>query len=167
MFRSIAVKEKKLYVGPMKKMSFLALIGCSVLLAGCASQDEVVFCPTISAPEEGARAFVRSDDAKQVFDVRLNGVNAICTRHNSGDTMVAMSVGLKIKRSLVEGAENDVVAVPMMSAIVDTNQKVMSNQEFGYRVGFDKGNDSKFPVAEVEQLVPAEARLVISLRPAY
>ena len=81
--------------------------------------------------------------------------------------MVALSVGLKIKRSLAEGAENDVVAVPMMSAIVDANQTVMSNQEFGYLVGFDKGSDSKFPVAEVEQLVPTEARLVISLRPAY
>ena len=98
MFRSIAVKEKKLYVGPMKQMSFMALIGCSVLLAGCASQDEVVFCPTISAPEEGARAFVRSDNVKQVFDVRLNGVNAICTRHNSGGTMVALSVGPNAQR---------------------------------------------------------------------
>ena len=167
MFRSIAVKEKKLYVELMKQMSFMALIGCSVLLAGCASQDEVVFCPTISAPEEGARAFVRSDNVKQVFDVRLNGVNAICTRHNSGGTMVALTVGLKIKRSLAEGAENDVVAVPMMSAIVDANQTVISNQEFGYLVGFDKGSDSKFPVADIEQLVPAEARLVISLRPAF
>jgi hypothetical protein len=167
MFRSIAVEEKKLYAGKMKQISFIALVGCSVFLSGCAGQDEVVICPTISAPEEGARALVRSDDAKQVFDVRLNGVNAICTRHNSGGTMVALSVGLKIKRSLAEGAENDVVAVPMMSAIVDTNQRVMSNEEFGYVVGFDKGSDSKFPVAEAEQLVPAEARLVISLRPAY
>ena len=167
MFRSIAVKEKKLYAGPMKQMSFMALIGCSVLLAGCASQDEVVFCPTISAPEEGARAFVRSDDAKQVFDVRLNGVKAICRRHNSGGTMVELSVGLKIKRSLAEGVENDVVAVPMMSAIVDANQTVIANQKFGYRVGFNKGDGSKFPVADIEQLVPADARLVISLRPAY
>ena len=151
----------------MKKVLLMAVIGCSVLLAGCASQDKGAFCPTISAPEEGARAFVRSDDAKQVFDVRLNGVSAICTPHNSGGTMVALSVGLKIKRSLAEGAENDVVAVPMMSAIIDTNQTVMSNQEFGYVVGFDKGSDSKFPVAEVEQLVPAGARLVISLRPNY
>ena len=142
MFRSIAVREKKLYVGPMKQMSFMALIGCSVLLAGCASQGEVVFCPTISAPEEGARAFVRSDNTKQVFDVRLNGVNAICTRHSTGGTMLALRVGLKVKRSLADGVENDVVAVPMMSAIVDANQTVMSNQEFGYRVGFDKGNHS-------------------------
>ncbi|MDC1294222.1 hypothetical protein N8Z70_04205, partial [Candidatus Puniceispirillum sp.] len=119
----------------MKQMSFIALIGCSVLLAGCTSQDEVVVCPTISAPEEGARAFVRSDDGKQVFDVRLNGVNAICTPHKSGGTMVALSVGLKVKRSLAEGLENDVVAVPMMSAIVDANQMVIANQEFGYRVG--------------------------------
>jgi hypothetical protein len=166
-FRSIAVEEKKLYVVPMKQMLVMALIGYSVLLAGCASQNEVVFCPTISAPEEGARAYVRSDDAKQVFDVRLNGVNAICTRDNTGGTMVALSVGLKVKRSLAEGAENDVVAVPMMLAIVDANQTVIANQEFGYRVGFDKGNDNKFPVADIEQLIPADARLVISLRPAY
>ena len=81
--------------------------------------------------------------------------------------MVALTVGLKVKRSLAEGAENDVVAVPMMSAIVGADQTVIFNQEFGYRVGFDKGSDSKFPVANIEQLVPAEARLVISLRPAY
>ena len=81
--------------------------------------------------------------------------------------MVALSVGLKIKRSLAEGMENDVVAVPMMSAIVDANQAVIANQEFGYRVGFDKGSDSEFPVADIEQLVPTDARLVISLRPAY
>ena len=140
MFRSIAVKEKKLYVGPMKQMSLIALIGCSILLAGCASQDEMVFCPTISAPEEGARSFVRSDNAKQVFDVRLNGVNASCTRHSTGGTMLALSVGLKVKRSLADGVENDVVAVSMMSAIVGANQTVISNQEFGYLVGFDKGS---------------------------
>ena len=52
-------------------------------------------------------------------------------------------------------------------AIVDANQTVISNQEFGYRVGFDKGSDRKFPVADIEELVPADARLVISLRPAY
>ena len=77
----------------------------------------MVACPTISAPEEGARAFVRSDNAKQKFDVRLNGVTAICTRHKSGGTAVALTVGLKIERSLAEGMENDVVAVPMMTAI--------------------------------------------------
>ena len=80
---------------------------------------------------------------------------------------MALSVGLKVKRSLADGVENDVVAVPMMLAIVGANQTVISNQEFGYLVGFDKGSDSKFPVAEIEQLVPADARLVISLRPAY
>ena len=103
------------------------------------------FAQRLVLPKKGARALVRSDDAKQVFDVRLNGVRAICTRHKSGGTMVALSVGLKIKRSLAEGAENDVVAVPMMSAIVDDQQAVISNDEFGYIVGFDKGVNSKYP----------------------
>ena len=117
------------------------------------------------AQKKGARSFVRSDNAGQLFDVRLNGVSADCTRDNSGGTAVALTVGLK--RSLAEGEENDVVAVPMMSAIVDANQTVISNSEFGYIVGFEKGSDRKYPTIEVEQLVPADARLVISLKPAH
>ena len=102
---------------------------------------------------------------RQAIDRLLE--EGLLERRPSGGTMVALSVGLKVKRSLAEGAENDVVAVPMMTAIVDANQTVISNQEFGYRVGFDKGSDNEFPVADIEQLVPAEARLVISLRPTY
>lgn len=167
MFRSIAVREKKLYVGIMKQISFLALIGCSVFLAGCSSTDDIVSCPAISAPELGTRAYVRSDEINQLFDVRLNGVNAVCTRHKSGGTKVALGVGLKIMRDLTAGTDRDTLSVPMMTAIVDNNDVVTANEDFGYLVGFSKDDAVKYPVAEFEQIVPAEARLVISLKPAY
>ena len=103
----------------MKQISFLALIGCSLLFTGCTSKDEMVTCPVISAPEEGARSFVRSDTSGQLFDVRLNGITADCMRHESGGTTVALTVGLKLDRNLGEGTDRDVLAVPMMTAIVD------------------------------------------------
>ena len=167
MLRSIAVREKKLYVDEMKQLFFLALIGCSVLFIGCASNDEIVACPVISAPEEGTRSFVRSDTAGQLFDVRLNGVTAECVRHKSGGTVVALTVGLKLNRNLGEGADADVLAVPMMTAMVDDQQTVISNSEFGYVVGFGKGIKQQYPTIEIDKTVPANARLVISLKPSY
>ena len=124
-------------------------------------------CPVISAPEEGARSFVRSDTAGQLFDVRLNGVTADCVRHKSGGTAVALTVGLKVNRNLGEGTDADVLAVPMMTAMVDDQQTIISNSELGYIVGFGKGAKQQYPTVEIEKIVPANARLVISLKPAY
>ena len=167
MFRSIAVREKKLYVTLMKNFSFRVLIGCSVFFAGCASKDEVAVCPIISAPVEGARVYVRSDTAGQLFDVRLNGVEAVCTQHKSGGTAVALTVGLKLKRNLNEGRGSDVLAVPMMTAMVNDQQAVLSNDEFGYRVVFGKGDKQQYPTVEIKKIVPGNSRLVISLKSAY
>ena len=127
----------------------------------------MVVCPPISAPEEGARSFLRSDTTEQLFDVRLNGVTADCTRHKSGDTVVVLTVGLKLDRNLAEGTDADVVAVPMMTAKVDDQQTIVANSEFGYTVGFGKGIEQQYPTVEIEEIVPANARLVISLRPGY
>ena len=167
MSRSIAVQEKKLYSFGMKQLSFLALIGCSILFTGCAGNDERVKCPLISAPEEGARSFVRSDTARQLFNVRLNGVSADCMRHKSGGSLVALTVGLKLDRDLGEGKDADVLSVPMMTAIVDDRQTVISNSEFGYTVGFGKGKKQQYPTVELEKVVPLNARLIISLKPDY
>ena len=151
----------------MKQLSFLALVGCSVLFTGCTSNDEIVTCPVISAPEEGARSFVRSDTAGQMFDVRLNGLTADCLQHKSGGTVVALTVGLKLDRNLGEGADADVIAVPMMTAIVDDQQTVTSNSVFGYIVGFGKDEKQQYPTVEFEKIVPENARLVLSLKPSY
>ena len=151
----------------MKQLYFLSLIGCLVLFSGCASNDEMVACPVISAPEEGARSFVRSDTGGQLFDVRLNGVTADCVLHKSGGTAVALTVGLKLDRNLGEGTDADILSVPMMTAMVDDQQSVISNSEFGYVVGFGKGEKQRYPTVELEEVVPASGRLVISLKPAY
>ena len=151
----------------MKQLSILALIGCSVFFTGCAGKDEMITCPLVSAPEEGARTFVRSETTGQLFDVRLNGVTADCMQHKSGGTAVALTVGLKLDRNLGEGTVADLLSVPMMTAMVGKEQTVISNSEFGYMVSFGKGAKQQYPTVEFEKIVPADARLVISLKPAY
>ena len=102
-----------------------------------------------------------------MFDVRLNGVTADCVRHKSGGTAVALTVGLKLDRNLGEGTEADVLAVPMMTAMVNEQQNVISNSEFGYTVGFEKGTKQQYPTVEFEKIFPANTCLVISLKSAY
>ena len=150
----------------MKKLTLTALIGYAVLFAGCVSKGDIVTCPKLSAPEEGAQAFVRADETMQPVDVRLNGVKIECRSHKSGGTEVALTVGLKLSRNLVDRKKQVFLSVPMMTATVDELGTVIANDEFGYRVVFDKGDLQKYPTVEIEKLIPENARLVISLKPS-
>ena len=150
----------------MKYLFFTAVISSAFFFSGCTSNGETVICPKISVPEEGARALVKADGSAQLFNVRLNGVKANCKLHTSGDISMALTVGLKLSRNLMSGAQTSFVAVPMMTATVNERQKVIANDEFGYRVIFNKGEAKKYPTVEIEQLIPTNSRLVISLKPA-
>ncbi len=149
----------------MKYHPLQALLGCLVFLSSCSSNDDVVFCPPLSAPPEGARAFVVTDEHQQIVDVRLNGVRALCTVEANGDVLMEVKAGLKLTRNLAENAEPDIAVVPMMTAILDANDQVVSNDSFGYKNGFDTGLERFLPVAEFELVVPSGGRAVISLSP--
>ena len=104
-----------------------------MFLSSCASDDEVVLCPPLSAPPEGARAFVVTDEQQQTVDVRLNGVRAECTAEANGNILMAVKAGLKLTRNLAENAEADIAVVPMMTAILDADDQVVSNDRFGVK----------------------------------
>ena len=149
----------------MKHRSLPALLGCLVFLSSCASDDAVVLCPSLSAPPEGARAFVVTDEHQQMVDVRLNGVRAECTAEANGNILMAVKAGLKLTRNLAENAQADIAVVPMMTAILDADDQVVSNDSFGYRNGFNTDLARLLPVVEFELVVPAGGRAVISLTP--
>ena len=121
----------------MKLASLPGLLGCLVFLSSCSSNDNVVFCPPLSAPSEGARAFILTDKHLQIVDVRLNGVRAQCTAEANGDVLMEVKAGLKMTRNLAENAESDIVVVQMMTAILDVDDQVVFNDRFGYKNGFD------------------------------
>ena len=149
----------------MKKLFIPAMLGSLVFLASCSSKDELVFCPPLSAPVEGARAFVLTDEQKQTVDVRLNGVRSQCTAEADGSILMEVKVGLKMTRDLAQNAAADIAVVPMMTAILDANDEVLSNEAFGYKTGFDTDLARLLPVVEFELVVPADGRAVISLTP--
>ena len=145
--------------------SIPALLGCLVFLSSCASDDDLVLCPSLSAPPEGARAFVVTDEHQQTVDVRLNGVRAECTAEANGNISMAVKAGLKLTRNLAENAEADIAVVPMMTAILDADDQVVSNDSFGYKNGFNTDLARVLPVVDFELMVPAGGRAVISLTP--
>ena len=136
-----------------------------MFLSSCALLSDVVSCPPLSAPPEGARAFVMTDEHRQIVDVRLNGVRAQCTAEANGDVLMEVKAGLKLTRNLTENAEPDIAVVPIMTAILDADDKVVSNGSFGYKNGFDSDLDRLFPVVEFELVVPSGGRAVVSLSP--
>ena len=149
----------------MQQLSVPVLLGCLVFLSSCALLSDVVPCPSLSAPPEGARAFVMTDKNRQIVDVRLNGVRAQCTAEANGDVLMEVKAGLKLTRNLTENAEPDIAVVPMMTAILDADDKVVSNGSFGYKNGFDSDLDRLLPVVEFELVVPSGGRAIISLSP--
>ena len=167
MLRSIAVLQKNRYDQTMQHLSVPVLLGCLVFLSSCALLSDVVSCPSLSAPPEGARAFVVTEEYRQTVDVKLNGVRAQCTTEANGDVLMKVKAGLKLTRSLTENAEPDIAVVPMMTAILDADEKVVSNSSFGYKNGFDADLDRLLPVVEFELVVPSGGRAVISLTPTH
>ena len=165
MLRSIAVLQKTRYDHLMQHLSVPVLLGCFVSLSSCALLSDVVSCPSLSAPPEGTRAFVMTDEHRQIVDVRLNGVRAQCTAEANGDVLMEVKAGLKMTRNLAENAESDIVVVPMMTAILDVDDQVVFNNRFGYKNGFDTDLERLLPVVEFDLVVPSGGRVVISLTP--
>ena len=149
----------------MKQLVIPAMLGSLVFLVSCSSKDKLVLCPPLSAPVEGARAFVLTDEQKQTVDVRLNGVRARCTDEADGSILMEVKAGLKMTRDLAQNAAADIAIVPMMTAVLDANDDVLSNEAFGYKTGFDTDLARLMPVVEFELVVPADGRAVISLTP--
>ena len=53
----------------MKHLLLSVILGSSVFLASCSFREDLEYCPPLSAPIEGARAFVATDELKQTVDV--------------------------------------------------------------------------------------------------
>ena len=148
---------------PASKLFGLA-IGLGVL-AGCSAKDFVA-CPQITAPEQATEAFVLTDETARIVDVRFNGVSASCIRKGNGNTLVTVAAGLKVSRQIVGGEDGDVASVPMAAAVIGPNDEVVSSKAFGYRIGFRKGKMIDYPVAEFENEMKPDERLVLMLTPA-
>ena len=155
----------------MKKHKFLLISTSLVLLAisfsGCSAlQKEVVACPQITALPEAATAFIKTDILTHLVDVRFNGVSASCTKKRNGKVKVEVAAGLKAVRSFTDEGDADVAIISMAMAVLGPDDKTVSNEAFGYRIGFGKGARTNYPVADFDLVVEPEQRVVLMLTPA-
>ena len=151
---------------PRKPISVLpALLATGLVLASCAGTPEYIACPEVSAPREGTQAFMRMDDTREVFDVRMNGVTGLCEAASGGGTAMTVSVGLKLKRAGRDDLVAGVAQVDMIGIVVDPENNVIETKAIKYKTGFAKGQRLHYPVAEYKVTIAEGNRLVLSLLP--
>ena len=152
---------------PNKALSLMAgLTLAAISFSGCSVvSKEVVDCPQITALPEAAEAFIKTDALGHLVDVRFNGVSTSCTKKRNGKINMQVAAGLKAVRTLADKGEADVAIVSMAMAILGPDDKVVSNEAFGYRIGFGKGARAKYPIAEFDFVVDADQRVVLMLTP--
>lgn len=113
---------------------------------------------------EGVRSSLQTQNAQQDVEVRLNGVNAQCY-DNAGSTVAEVAIGMKVARHIAEGSAVDPVAVPMVAAIIDSDDVVLETSSFIYTMQFTNGADTIYPLVRRDFTIPEGGRLILSLTP--
>ena len=137
----------------------------AALLAGCSTGSEYVKCPELTAPEEGAEAFMRIDETGEIVNARMNGVRASCENVGDDDISMELSVGLKIKRLTAEEYPAGVAQVNVVGLVAEGDKVVSSQPPIRYKAGFRKGERIMYPVVDYDVTVKQGQRLILSLVP--
>lgn len=150
----------------MQQKLFALTIATGLVLAGCSRfQPETYSCNNLlTAPADGARVTLRTLEDGKTADARFNGVSAICENVSAGIKM-SIDAGLVVKRDQADIDEVTLAEVPVILALLDSQDELVENQTFSYRIAFDSNNAILYPVAEFSTVIPAGGRAVISLAP--
>ena len=141
------------------------LLVAAALLAGCAGDPEYIKCPELTAPEEGAEAFMRIDETGEIVNARLNGVRARCEKVGDDGVSMELSVGLKIKRLSAEEYPAGVAQINVVGLVAEGDNVVSNPPPIRYKAGFRKGQRIMYPVVDYDITVTEGQRLILSLVP--
>jgi len=141
------------------------LLVAASLLAACAGDPDYVTCPELTAPEEGAAAFMRIDDTGEIVNVRLNGIRAVCERVGDDGISMELLVGLKIKRLSGDIYPAGVVQINIVGIVAEGDELVSSQPPVRYKGGFRKGQRMIYPAVNYDVTVRDGQRLILSLVP--
>ena len=72
---------------------------------------------------------------------------------------------MKVSRELSEGQDVAPVSVPMLAAIIDEDEAVISRESFVYTMQFTNNLDVIYPLVRREFNVPQGGRVILSLTP--
>ena len=150
----------------MRTNQILPSLAVLASLAGCAAfEPDYYNCNSlVTSYAQGARASLISEATLQNVEVRFNGVSARC--YDEGTDIIAeVGIGLKVSRELSEGQDIAPVSVPMLAAIIDEDEAVISRESFVYTMQFTNNLDVIYPLVRREFNVPQGGRLILSLTP--
>ena len=148
---------------PLITLSTLLTVG--LVLSAC-SKPDIVGCPDLSAPEEGANVFVKMDNTGEMIDTRLNGVDGLCTLNADGSIDVDLSIGLKMTRPFYQDKKPGVAQIDIVTVILDESDNVVRTEPAAYKAGFADYDRADYPIVEYGTTVTDGQRSVISLLPA-
>lgn len=145
---------------------FLGVILAGCLLQACAQlRPSLIDCnDRITAAADGSRVNIRTVDQGQPAEARLNGVEAQCY-DRGGETVMQVKIGLKVVRDLALNPEVLDLEVPVISAVLDGADKLVSNRSESFRMAFPASKGVLYPVVKIEMRLPLDGRAVISLSP--
>ena len=137
----------------------LFLIGCETIRpiwSDCSSK--------VTAFEEGSRVTLRAPDDGGEVQARLNGVSALC---NEKADMVAMriKIGLKLVRGLSQNENVVELELPLLIAILDSQDTVESYETVSYKMTFPSGTSTLYPVITPKTQMQKSGRVILSLAP--
>ena len=137
----------------------LFLTGCETIRptwSDCSSR--------VTAVEEGSRVTLRSpDDGGEVY-ARLNGISALC--NEKADMVdVRIKIGLKLVRGLSQNENAVELELPVLIAILDSQDIVESYETVSYKMTFPSGTNTLYPVITPKTQMQKSGRVILSLAP--
>ena len=116
----------------------------------------------VTAVEEGSRVTLRTLENGGEAQARLNGVSALC--NEKVDTVVIrIKIGLKLVRDLSQNEDVVGLELPLLIAILDSQDKVESYESVSYKMSFPSRKSTIYPVITPKTQMRKSGRVIISL----
>ena len=135
----------------------LFLTGCETIRptwSDCSSK--------VTAVEEGSRVTLRTPDDGGEVHARLNGVSALCNE-KADKVAIKIKIGLKLVRKLNQNEGVTELELPLLIAILDSQDKVESYESVSYKMTFPSRKSTIYPVITPKTQMQNSGRVIISL----
>tara|TARA_B100000989_G_C19182316_1_gene320098 strand:+ start:52 stop:516 length:465 start_codon:yes stop_codon:yes gene_type:complete len=142
------------------------IIILSLFLTGCETiRPTWTECTSkVTAVEEGSRVTLRNLENGGNAQVRLNGVSALCNE-KAGTVAIKIKIGLKLVRDMNQNEGVAELELPLLIAILDTQDKVESYESVSYKMTFPPTKSTIYPVITPKTQMQNSGRVIISLAP--